>query len=349
MTLGPAHTLATLLLEHADFGTARFAFNHRDNASVGHEGGASDDLSSVFLNQQNLVERQFRSSFTGRSIEHCDGSRGDLDLTPAGLNDCVHIRHLWKKGSVSIDEPLCKGFRRLCGWYRSGRCGTPRAIQSIGTWLAEPLDSGGLLEREWARAHLTVNGTRAGVSVVVLKGTKRRVHNKYGRFTARTPLCLIAAIVAAVTAGCQVAAPTSPDASVGAPTGSAAEASAFSAELSLCVAEINRYRGSIGTAPLQRSGPLEAYASNSAQHDATVREAHAYFRSTNGGGVAKAETQILWWRGFATSQVIKKGLAQMWNAGPAGPHYSVLTGPYSEVGCGIFISNGEVTIAQDFR
>jgi hypothetical protein len=116
-----------------------------------------------------------------------------------------------------------------------------------------------------------------------------------------------------------------------------------------CVDEINRYRATVGLAALTRSSALEEFSATVARHDATVREAHAYFRSTNGAGVARAETEILWWTNQSIQQVIKKGLAQMWQVGPGGTHYDVLSGAYAEVGCGIFVADGEVTVAQDFR
>jgi hypothetical protein len=157
------------------------------------------------------------------------------------------------------------------------------------------------------------------------------------------------ALAALVAAGCERMSPASPSAGVGDPAAADAGAAIYEAELVLCVDEINRYRASIGRPALHRSATLEEFAATVARHDAGVREAHAYFRSTNGAGIAKAETEILWWRGFAIQQVIKKGLSQMWQVGPSGDHYAVLAGAYSEVGCGIFVTNGEVTVAQDFR
>jgi len=36
--------------------------------------------------------------------------------------------------------------------------------------------------------------------------------------------------------------------------------------------------------------------------------------------------------------------------GPGGSHYDIVRGDYTEVGCGVFISElGEVTVSQDFR
>ena len=121
------------------------------------------------------------------------------------------------------------------------------------------------------------------------------------------------------------------------------------ASLQLCADEINRYRASIGRAALTRSASLEQFAADAAQHDATAGVPHTLFTKTNGGGVAMAETELLLWPNRTVQDVITKGLAQMWAAGPSGEHYSILAGPYSEVGCGIYVGSGEVSVTQDYR
>jgi uncharacterized protein YkwD len=123
----------------------------------------------------------------------------------------------------------------------------------------------------------------------------------------------------------------------------------FAAELALCVDETNRYRASIGQGPLARSQALEDFAMQAAEYDAQARAAHQHFVQTNGAGLSRAETEILWWRGFAVRSVVERGLAQMWQVGPGGEHYDIMAGNYSEIGCGIFVNGNEVTVAQDFR
>ena len=76
---------------------------------------------------------------------------------------------------------------------------------------------------------------------------------------------------------------------------------------------------------------------------------HQYFKMTNGGGVARAENQLLLWRGWAVDDVIREGMKRMWSEGPGGSHYETIKGNYSQVGCGIFINGSEVNISQDFR
>ncbi len=127
------------------------------------------------------------------------------------------------------------------------------------------------------------------------------------------------------------------------------DAATLASSLQLCADEINRYRTSVGRAALTRSDSLEQFAATAAQHDASAREPHSLFSKTNGGGVAIAETELLLWPDRAVHDVIKTGLAQMWSAGPSGEHYGILSGPYTQVGCGVYVSGGEVSVAQDYR
>lgn len=120
-------------------------------------------------------------------------------------------------------------------------------------------------------------------------------------------------------------------------------------DLAYCVGQINALRRSVGLPPLRQSGELEAFAAVAAERDARARIAHYHFTQTNGGGVSRAQTVILWWQGSSVRSVIQKGLAQMWAVGPSGEHYDILTGPFSEVGCGVFVSGSEITVTQDFR
>jgi uncharacterized protein YkwD len=161
----------------------------------------------------------------------------------------------------------------------------------------------------------------------------------------RAPVCvphsalLAAASALLLTVGCSL------PSSAPSPAGTANP----SANLQFCTDEINRYRASVGRPPLARSGSLESFATQAAQHDATAGVPHLLFSNTNGGGVARAETELLLWRNYAVRDVIRQGLAQMWSTGPDGEHYNILAGPYSEVGCGVFVNGGEVSIAQDFK
>jgi hypothetical protein len=39
----------------------------------------------------------------------------------------------------------------------------------------------------------------------------------------------------------------------------------------------------------------------------------------------------------------------MWRVGPSVEHYDIMSGAFTEIGCGIYASGGEITVAQDFR
>jgi hypothetical protein len=155
-------------------------------------------------------------------------------------------------------------------------------------------------------------------------------------------------IIGVIAAGCGKAShPTSPSPAAG------AEIADSSADAAYCVQEINRLRASIGAAPLARTGALEDFATEAARVDTQEGVPHTHFRRTNGGnGTARAENTIPWWnmsRHGSVRSVIRSGLEQMWAQGPGGTHFENLRGQYSEVGCGIFVGDGEVTVSQDFR
>jgi len=129
-------------------------------------------------------------------------------------------------------------------------------------------------------------------------------------------------------------------------------ASATAADLQYCVSETNRYRAPVGAPALARSSTIEGYAAEGARLDGLAHVAHSHFKSTNGGGVAFAENEIPWWplgQFGAVQAVMVQGIAQMWAEGPGGGHYDNIKGPYTQLGCGVFIQNGEITVVQDFR
>ncbi len=121
------------------------------------------------------------------------------------------------------------------------------------------------------------------------------------------------------------------------------------ADLSYCVDQTNALRATVGLPPLARSHELENFAAAAARYDATAGSPHVYFRQTQGSGVSRAEIELLGWHDFTIHQTIDQGLGQMWEAGPGSEHYDILAGPYSQIGCGIFVNGSTVTVAQDFR
>ena len=148
--------------------------------------------------------------------------------------------------------------------------------------------------------------------------------------------CLIAAV--GLLAGCGVGGPFGPSAPFDP-----------SAETTFCVNEVNRYRNIAGLQPLTVTPALEAFATESARTDTVARQPHLHFTQTNGGGVALAENELLWWPSRNVHAIIAQELAAMWAEGPSGDHHQNMAGPYTQVGCGIFVSGHEMSAAQDFR
>jgi hypothetical protein len=91
-----------------------------------------------------------------------------------------------------------------------------------------------------------------------------------------------------------------------------------------------------------------------AQEDSQSGSAHGHFSRTGGcNGTAWAENEIpgwpLEWYGTVT-QVIDGGLEMMMDEGPGGGHYENMLGDYTDVGCGISVTQGgDVWSVQDFR
>jgi uncharacterized protein YkwD len=167
--------------------------------------------------------------------------------------------------------------------------------------------------------------------------------------THRT-LCVVV-LAAALTAACSSSDGSSPSNPL-APTPSSPGlgSSTLEAELAFCVNETNRYRATQGLSALTRSAALETYAAAGAQQDGLAHEPHQHFRfTTGGGGLARAENEIPWWSATSVHAVIQQGLQMMWAEGPGGGHYENMHGPYTQLGCGVFVNGNEITVVQDFR
>jgi len=156
------------------------------------------------------------------------------------------------------------------------------------------------------------------------------------------------AAVAVASAACASGAgsPTGPSSAAGSTNALAAAAAA-------CVAQVNDLRASVGDAPLAPSDRITSFSNEAARVDGQAHQAHKYFLETNGGnGTAFAENVIPWWKlsdWGSVDAIVRKGITQMWAEGPSGYHYANMHGRYTEMGCGISINNGEVTVSQDFR
>ena len=131
---------------------------------------------------------------------------------------------------------------------------------------------------------------------------------------------------------------------------------ADSAETALCIDQTNIYRCVAGKPALVLSAALEEYATAAARSDGQAHVAHQYAHATNlGNGTSRAENAILWWsicyyRYYrSVAQIVRLGLADMWQQGEGGTHYRNLVGHFTETGCGIYVSGDEVTVVQAFR
>src|SRR5262245_61043495 len=91
MALGPAHALPALLLEDPDLGTARFALDDRQDASVLDKRGAGEDFAAVLFDQEDFADRELRTRCARRPVDRQDAAGGRFMLTSAGLDDCVHF------------------------------------------------------------------------------------------------------------------------------------------------------------------------------------------------------------------------------------------------------------------
>ena len=108
----------------------------------------------------------------------------------------------------------------------------------------------------------------------------------------------------------------------------------------------------VGVPAVTRSAAVEAYAAVAAEYDGRNHIGHGYTQQ-NLRGVAYAENEVPWWplSRFVTVQaVMREGWADMWAEGPGGGHYENMRSThFSQVGCGVFINSGEITIVQHFR
>lgn len=127
----------------------------------------------------------------------------------------------------------------------------------------------------------------------------------------------------------------------------------IAAATAACIDQVNQLRASVGDPALARSSRIDQFSTEAARVDGEAHQAHKYFTETNGGhGTALAENVIPWWKVSdygSIANIVRKGVTMMWEEGPSGYHYGNMRGSYSEMGCGIAVLNGEVTVSQDFH
>src|SRR6185503_1650893 len=80
-------------------------------ARIGHEGGSGEHLAAVLFDEQNLVEGELSTRVASCAVEDSHLARRHAHLPAPGLNDCVHVCHLCKIGSLHLNEPGCKVYQ----------------------------------------------------------------------------------------------------------------------------------------------------------------------------------------------------------------------------------------------
>jgi uncharacterized protein YkwD len=134
--------------------------------------------------------------------------------------------------------------------------------------------------------------------------------------------------------------------SVGLPTTTAAD-------LTFCIDETNRYRAIRGRPSVTRSTTIEEYAATGAKSDALANVPHQHVTTTPfPGGGNWAENEVLRWPHNLTPTVqgiVAQAILSFYSEGPGGGHYENIVGPYTQIGCGIYIDGNGITIIEDFR
>ena len=178
-------------------------------------------------------------------------------------------------------------------------------------------------------------------------------------FYLRPLACVSLLTISIGLAGCSTGSPTEPT-STSPPTAATPPASptvpngtSHPAEQTQCVEFTNAYRATLQLPAYPRASALDTFATAAAQNDGQSHMAHQHFYATNGGGVSSAENMIPWWplaQHHTIEQILRTGLAQMWAEGPGSGHYENMRSTrYRTMGCGIYVNNGEVTVALEFR
>jgi hypothetical protein len=126
------------------------------------------------------------------------------------------------------------------------------------------------------------------------------------------------------------------------------------ADLDFCRSEITRYRAMVPRSALEQSPLLDQYAAAAAEYDGVRHAAHAYSNDTRPSpSLLRFENEIPWWpvaRSGSVRAIIREGIAAMWAEGPSGAHYQAMTNAtVTQMGCGAYVGNSEVTVVQAFR
>jgi len=98
---------------------------------------------------------------------------------------------------------------------------------------------------------------------------------------------------------------------------------------------------------------LEAYAAEGARSDGLANQAHQHVSATPMPGTGLwAENEVLRWPYNLSPMVqgiVAQAIQSFFSEGPGGGHYENIVGPYTQIGCGIYIDSNGITIVQDLR
>lgn len=101
---------------------------------------------------------------------------------------------------------------------------------------------------------------------------------------------------------------------------------------------------------LTRSAEVEQFASTAAQNDGLANIPHQYFQTHT--TEFSAENEVVRWPYNlqpTVQGIVAAAIQSFYNEGPGGGHYENIVGPYTVIGCGIYIDGNGITIAEDFR
>ncbi len=207
----------------------------------------------------------------------------------------------------------------------------------------------------WKRAIRHSVGFKTPKGYGWLSNPKRAAYNRVYSRTSRG--CAVALALWASMLGVLVAASLAwscggrgAGGSAGAPT--SVPSGSYATELQLCADLTNQLRASVGLRALSRSEGLDEFAAKAAENDGTAHASHQYYLRVNGSGVSLAENEIPWWSLTTlrtVKNVVQTGLQGFWDEGPGGGHHQNMVGPYTQIGCGLFVNGDEVTVTEEFR
>ncbi len=86
--------LRRFFLNTRSFGPRASPSTTPSHLGIGDKRRPRDDVAGVLLDQEHLVEREFRAGFTGSAVDLDDRAGRHLELAATGLNNRVHERYL---------------------------------------------------------------------------------------------------------------------------------------------------------------------------------------------------------------------------------------------------------------